>query len=157
MHALDALSVAAAVVQFVDFGADIVSAAREICESAAGGTMWNATLEKSVSALKDISNKLTVSSSVQSQAQYQNLVNLAKESQTICKNLLDILGNIKAKDPSSKRQALVAAIKAKLKEGETKVLAERFDECRKQIVLELQWLTRYGVLAMISGRIIILT
>jgi hypothetical protein len=55
------------------------------------------------------------------------------------------LKKIKAMDSTSKWQALKAAIKAKLKEGETSSLFERMDECRKQTGLQLQWLTRYGM------------
>jgi hypothetical protein len=75
---LDALSVAAAVVQFVDFGVEIISAAREISESATGDTKQNATMQLSVSAFEDLSRTVMASSSNDIETQYPKLFWLAK-------------------------------------------------------------------------------
>lgn len=139
---LDALSVAAAVVQFVDFGAEIISTAREICESAAGDTVRNVTLNITVSAFDDVSRTLAASSSDSIQTQYPTLFRLVTTSQSLSADLLALLKKIKAKNSHSKWQAFAAAIRAKLKEGETNGLAKRLDERKTQISLELQWLTR---------------
>jgi hypothetical protein len=137
---LDALSVAAAVVEFVHFGLDIISAARGICNSAE--TAQNATLGITVAAFDDLSKAIAESSTDNLKTQYPNLVHLVTESQSLSCELSALLRKITAKDLDSAWQRSVAVIKAKLREGKIDGLAARLDECRKQIGLELQWLTR---------------
>jgi hypothetical protein len=79
MDPLSALGVAAAVVEFVDFGAEIISTAREICESSVGATKRNSTYEITVSEFEQLSKKLTAPGNVQAQSQYPNLCQLVRK------------------------------------------------------------------------------
>jgi len=148
---LDALSVAAAVVQFVDFGAEIISAAKEICDSAEGATQRNSTLKISVIDMEDLSKRLKTSSSDVQVQHYPSLFRLAETSEKLSGKLIDLLKKIEAKNPTSRGHAFIAAIKAKLEDGKMKGLQERLDECRKQIGLELQSLTRCAMIFSLSN------
>jgi len=75
---LDALSVAAAVVQFVDFGLRIVSHVQEISESATGEIKQNETMHLNVSAFQDLSTTLMASGSHQIQTHSPRLFSLMK-------------------------------------------------------------------------------
>lgn len=58
MEPLSALSVATAVVQFVDFSANLLSTSKEIFKSPRGMTKKNANTEEIYASLKDLSDRL---------------------------------------------------------------------------------------------------
>ena len=58
MEPLSALSVAAAVVQFVDFGSSLVSKSREIYKSSQGASIGQAESEIATKRLVDLNERL---------------------------------------------------------------------------------------------------
>ena len=61
MESFAALGTAAAIVQFIEFGGNLLADSREIFISATGASAENATLEDLAENLSNLSNKLAVS------------------------------------------------------------------------------------------------
>ncbi|KAK3678944.1 hypothetical protein LTR78_001397 [Recurvomyces mirabilis] len=91
---LTALSIAAAVVQFVDYGSDIVGTTYRIYKSADGALDENVDTERIIIRLRDISQELTIASSLDNYgfiAGEKQLQATAGDCQKVAKELLDML------------------------------------------------------------------
>jgi hypothetical protein len=72
----------------------------------------------------------------------KELCNLAAECRMLSGQLVDLLEKIKPKDPKSKSQSILSALKNKVHEKEKQDLEQRLDYCRSQLELQLNFLGR---------------
>ncbi len=110
-----------------------------------GATSANASLASMTQQLSDAMSDLQGrGAGVGTSTQEQSLARLAVECQGICGDLLQLLESLRAKNPSSKRSVLKAALRDSFghKKDEVKELESRLDRCRQQIMIELASLTR---------------
>ena len=102
MDPLTALSLASAVVQFVDFGISILKAGNEVYHRLDGATIRNAAIEDVTTNLRDLMDRLTVQSPVAgtplTPAQVA-LNSLVQKCSNKAQELIDKLNNVKAKGP----------------------------------------------------------
>jgi hypothetical protein len=147
MDPLTAISLASAIVQFVDFSSKLVSGARQIYGSASGATEADRSLEVITSEMRQCASKLaTPDADAQSQTEDDRaLCRLAKECQILSDQLLGLIEKTKARDPKSKVQSIWAAVKSRLHEREKLELQNRWNSCRSQLELQLGFLTRLEI------------
>jgi hypothetical protein len=87
MEPLSALSIAAAVVQFVDFGSSLVSKSHEIYKSAQGASISQVESEHAVRRLLGLNETLKASQAKNGQVHGSNEAQALK---TICDNCVDL-------------------------------------------------------------------
>lgn len=133
MEPLEAFSLAAAVAQFIDFGLRIANNAREIYGSLSGATDENRSLEAAVREVQDLTDKLVCSQSACLTEEDRTLNNLVLECQSVSSQLLVLLDKCKAKDPKSKVQSALAAVKSRHYEREKSSLQKRLEQCRLRL------------------------
>ncbi|SPO07018.1 uncharacterized protein DNG_09712 [Cephalotrichum gorgonifer] len=138
MDPFAALSTAAALAQFVELGARLISKAHDIYSSAAGMAEEDEQLGFIVDRLSSLS-KSAISKEpygMQTDAA-KSLAVVADKCQQLSAKLLEILERTKAKDPNSRRQSAVAALKSMWSEKEKKELKEQADDCRNLLHVQL--------------------
>ncbi|KAF4445542.1 hypothetical protein F53441_10739 [Fusarium austroafricanum] len=139
MDPLTAISLAASIVAFVDFGSKLIKGTIEIYETTDGTLAGNRCREAVAAAMKDLASRLTPPQSSLVTDEEKQLYNLAMECHAICDNLLDLLRRLKPKDMSSKRQSLWAAVKSVFHESECEDLEKRLDACRRQLEMHMNF------------------
>ena len=100
MEALTALSLAAAVAQFIDFGFKIVGNAREIYGSLSGATEENQTLATAALEVQQLSKKLITPRSENPTEEEEALSALIADCRSLSGQLLNLLDKIKPRIPS---------------------------------------------------------
>ena|SRR5579871_3494220 len=147
MDPFTAIGLAGNVITFLEFGYSVISKVKEIGNSTSGGSSSNQALASVAKRLQDVALSLpgtgptaTVSS------QCQSLEHLGTECQRVSEDLLKLLESLRAKDATSKRSILWAALRetSGKKRAELRELEKRLDRCRQQLNLELTSLVRYG-------------
>lgn len=142
MDPLTAISLASAIVQFIDFSSKLVDGARQIYDSASGATEADRSLEVIANEMQRCASKLD-NPDIQSQSEDDRaLCRLAKECKILSDQLLDLLEKTKARDPKSRIQSTWAALKTKMHERQKLELQNRLSSCRSQLELQLGFLTR---------------
>lgn len=150
MEPLSALSVAAAVAQFVDFGLKIAGNAREIYGSLSGATEENQHLEAATRMTQQLAKRLVVTSPLGVLNEEETMLNdLVTECRSLSTQLLNLLNKIKVRDPTSRRQVTWAAFRNKLHEGEKVRLRQRLDDCQLRLDRVLSVLSRFVSAVMI--------
>jgi hypothetical protein len=147
MDPLTAISLASAIVQFVDFSSKLVGGTRQIYGSALGLIEADRSLEVIASEMQRCTSKLaTPDADAQIQTEEDRaLCRLAKECQILSDQLLGLFEKTKARDPKSKVQSTWAAVKSKLHERQKLELQNRLNSCRSQLELQLGFLTRLEI------------
>ena len=143
MDPLSALSLAAAVAQFVDYGIKIVSGAREIYGSLAGATSEDQFLETATREMQCVLDKLVAPTSGTPTEEDRLLVPLIAECRTLSAELLALLAKSKATDPKSKFRSTLASMKSKIHEKEKQSLQRRVEQCRVRLEQLLNALSRF--------------
>jgi hypothetical protein len=142
MDPFTAIGLASSIVQFVDYSTKLINGAREIYDSASGMTEENKSLESIVSEMKELSSKLLPGTSGPRSEDVKALCRVAAECNILSDQILELLGKIKPKAPKSKHQSAWAAVKNKIHEKDKLELEKRLGNCRSQLELQLNFLTR---------------
>ncbi|CZR32422.1 uncharacterized protein FPRO_02016 [Fusarium proliferatum ET1] len=136
-----AIGLASSIVAFVDFSAKLVKGSIEIYQASDGTLTENRNSQAVASAMERFAARLVIQQPSQLFGEEKELVDLAKNCHVVCMELLNLLGRIKPKDLSSKRQSLWAALKNRFHEGERKELENRLDTYRRQFELHMGFKT----------------
>lgn len=145
MDPMTAISLASAIVQFVDFSVTkLVDAARNIHSSASGMSLENQSIKFVLSEVKTLSLRLDPPRTGQPTDDEKALCRLAAECRILSGQILGLLEKIKPKIPNSKRQSFWSAIKAMSNDKEMKDPVQRLQDCRSQLHLELSFLMRFA-------------
>lgn len=136
MEPLSALSVAAAVVQFVDFAGRIIGSAFELRDSMTGELARNFELDEVTTDLKARAQEI---STIDSQNPDVAFGPLAQRALTLSEELLAVLSDLKRKHSGSFKSwaALQAAIRNFLKAGKIESLQGRLDNVRSEMMLKV--------------------
>ena len=138
MDPLAALGVAAAVVQFVSFAAQLIEGAHAIHHSIAGQTAENEQLDFVITEMKNLSGRLASSKPLCDQSNDEKAVGrLTAQCATLSNAILDILERVRAKNPKSKWSSAKAALKGAWGASEKEELQQQLDSCRSQLNLQL--------------------
>ena len=130
---LTAISLASAIVQFVDFSIKIVSQTQEIYQSASGATRENVTIGEITQDIKDIYQNVTRNvSSRQPQTNDMALLRLAESCEREADALLLILAELKVPPGASHWTSFRKAIKSARQKGKVQELETRLGKLQKQ-------------------------
>ncbi|KAF5699804.1 hypothetical protein FGLOB1_11166 [Fusarium globosum] len=140
-----AIGLASSIVAFVDFSAKLVKGSIEIYQASDGTLTENRNSQAVAGAMERFAARLVIQQPSQLFGEEKELVDLAKNCHVVCLELLNLLGRIKPKDLSSKRQSLWAALKNRFHEGERKELENRLDTYRRQLELHMSFKTMISV------------
>ena len=115
MEPLSALSLVAAVIQFVDFGGNLISQSHQFYKSASGAFSENAVLEEIYENLSRLADKMKVSSGLtahKSSKEEEALGKLATSCKDIADDLMVIIAELKVKgDTHRKWKSFQSALK----------------------------------------------
>lgn len=146
MDPFAAIGLAGNIITFLDFGYELISAAKDIYVSASGASTDNDDLSTRSQQLQQLAATLKISKPGGSLSdQERSLLNLAAQCMDASKDLEKLLDKLKARNPKSKRAAIRAAVRNWRKEDEKDALEQKLDHCRQQLNLELLSLTRQGM------------
>lgn len=145
MDPLSAIGLVSSVITFIDFGYELIAAAREVHGSATGTTTANDHIEFLNVRMEAVATDLKASKSHSGgmPADKQRLVELADKCLGLSNELKKLLDRLKASDSKSKRQILSSAIQNVRKKGKKTVLEARLDQCRQQLHLQLSHTTGF--------------
>ena len=149
---LTAVSLAASVIQFVDFGCELFAKGREIRQSKAGITEKFAELKltsESLSALSlNLSNASRAATSFNNLSdEEQGLLRLADASQIVAERLATAIEVVRASElKHGKVGSFVAALKHCWSEDKVHGLEDRLRVLQQQLGLQLLVSLRYGLL-----------
>lgn len=138
MEALEALSLSGVIVQFIEFGAKLVSKSKELYDSADGLDEENAGLKTTSSILNQMSFDLSTTFSPSS-VDERNLLELAKDCQTLSNELLRVLADIQG-DPTrtGRLRSFRQALRHVRSKPQVDGMSERLDRFRSTLALCLQ-------------------
>jgi hypothetical protein len=146
MEALVALSLAANIVQFVDFSSKLLSTATAIHRSTTGAGQDVQDVDTITEALRQWCDKISSSSGASSQQNalqaHPSLTELARKCQATATELLSVTESLRAKRPGSKWKSLKAALATAWNEERIKGMSEKLDTYRRQLALEIALLQR---------------
>lgn len=143
MDPLSALNLAASIIQFVDFATKIVHGARQIYQTGAGAAAENADIELCASELHNLCLRLDISKLPHPRsADDDALCRLADRCVSVSNELSSLLRKIKAKNPDSKWQCMISAVKTQLKKNERDEILARLTQCRAQLDSQLSRLAK---------------
>jgi hypothetical protein len=138
MDPLSAISLASAIIQFVDFGMKVVHDTKDIYRSATGVTIENDNIQFTIGKFQTISEVLKQTTrDSPSDSLDESLLSLAKRCESLSNELLGLLKAVKAESPGLKRASVIAAFRAELKKGERNEVLARLQECRQQLEVHL--------------------
>lgn len=137
MDPISAFGLASSIINFIDFGCELVSFARQVRSSATGATTENQHINFLSARIEATATELKVRSTSVTTPDEQRLHDLSEECLTLSQDLRTLVGKIKAKDPKCKRQLVKSFIMDLKKKEEKRNLEERLDKCRDQLHLQL--------------------
>ena len=142
MDPLSAGSVAALVIQVIDFGGKLISKSVEISRSHSGVLIGNSDLKKITEDLKQVSQKLQIS--LQNESSERPLTadelaerKLGEDCQTVASELLSVLQRLNLTGKQNKWRSFRQALMSVLKETRIADLEKRLDRFRQELVLRL--------------------
>ncbi|OCL13260.1 hypothetical protein AOQ84DRAFT_310842, partial [Glonium stellatum] len=134
---LTALSVAGTVVQLTDFSLKLASKVKEIFESADGVLIKNAEYETVAEDFGRLCARINPSSLEHSSGPPSKddlmLQKLASDAESVSKELLALLRDLKGKEKESKLQSLGLVLKNVLKENQIESISKRLENIRSEI------------------------
>ncbi|KAL1595199.1 hypothetical protein SLS60_009887 [Paraconiothyrium brasiliense] len=143
MDPFSALSVATSVIQFLDFATKIVHGTRQIYQTGTGAAAENADIELCASELHNLCTRLETSNLPHPRsADDDALCRIANRCVSISKELSSLLEKIKGKNPDSKWQCMISAVKTQLKKNERDDILARLSQCRAQLDSQLSRLAQ---------------
>lgn len=144
MDPLSAIGLVSSVITFIDFGYEVISAAREVRSSATGTTAANNHREFLNKRMEAVAMDLAAANSNQGSmsADTRRLTELADKCLELSNDLKRLLEKLRANNPKSKRQVLSAIVQNVRKKDQKRDLEARLDQCRQQLHLQLSHTTR---------------
>ncbi|KAI1766523.1 hypothetical protein GGR53DRAFT_209226 [Hypoxylon sp. FL1150] len=143
MDTFAAIGLAGNIITFLDFGYELISAAKDIYKSTSGASADNDDLSIRTQQLSQLAASLKVSKPVGSLSeQERSLLNVATQCIDVSGDLEKLLDKLKSRNPKSRRAAIKAAVRNWRKEDEKNALQQKLDRCKQQLSLELLSLTR---------------
>jgi hypothetical protein len=151
MEPLAALSLAAGIVQFVDFSTKLIHGAKEIHQSTSGMTEDNRSLESAVNEMRSLSLRLDPPITGEQGEDEKALRRLAAECRILSHQIHDLLKSITPEDPNSRRQSFISSLKSVWKDKEKQELERRLNSCRSQLELQLSFMMRSDTMSLLEG------
>jgi hypothetical protein len=154
MDPMSALSLAASVIQFVDFGTKLISKGHEIYHSETGQAEENIELEVIYEDLSWIGEKLKAFSTASSISSGQSreeeaLVKLASTCKTLADELLATLRDLRvAEGPHRKWRSFRKALSTIWKKEKIEALQEHLDRLRDHLSLQLIAISKYTIISL---------
>jgi hypothetical protein len=142
MDPITAIGFAANILQFIDYGAKVVTGVIEIYGAASGNTQESRNSETIEMEMRLFAAKLQPPENARLSGEERALCKLAAGCQGLAKQILDLLEKIKPKSQKSKGSSLIAGLKTKMYAGERRRLELQLSNCRAQLDLQLNYLTR---------------
>jgi hypothetical protein len=138
MDPFTAIGLAGNIITFIDFGCEVLSAAREIYSSKSGATSENKDLEFLTGKVNYLAlNLQSTKSAPQMTDDERNLSGLAVECTRLSQDLLDLLKDLKARKAGSTKESLRAVWRNVWKKKEKTELEKRLEKCQQQLHLQL--------------------
>lgn len=135
MDPVSAIGLASSIITFVEFSWTLVKGAGDIYRSPTGCSRENASIGTVIADLEEVTRN--INTDIRGRDKHEKaLVVLAKECESLSKELLQILGKLK-KTGDSKREALKLALTSMRKEKEIASIEKRLGEYRAEIVVRL--------------------
>ncbi|POS72344.1 hypothetical protein DHEL01_v209263 [Diaporthe helianthi] len=150
MDPISAIGLVSSVITFIDFGYELISAAREVRASASGTTSANDHIEFLNTRMEAVASDLKVANSSPVASADRRLTDLADKCLQLSNDLKKLLDKLRAKNPKSKRQVLSSIVKNVRKKDEKKELEARLDQCRQLLHLQLSQSTRLESLSRLE-------
>jgi hypothetical protein len=145
MEPLSALTVACAVIQFVEFGSKLVGTGLEVYKSTNGAPEEVVEIEALAAHAEQLSKKLAFSmqtpvldTGAQGEAKLREL---ASRSEKLANEIVTILSRIRGQ-PNKTWPAVRTAVQLKWNEGKIKNLQARLDAVKSEILLQLLCMMR---------------
>ncbi|KAF2686682.1 hypothetical protein K458DRAFT_386644 [Lentithecium fluviatile CBS 122367] len=143
MESIAALGLAANIVQFVHFGATLLSEASERHHSASGATIGNAELELIANNLQQLTADLTVSRpGSDSQVLESGLQDICKRCRSVADELIAVLDDLRVKGEHKRWESFKQAAKSIRKEKKIEDLKKRLDDLQHGIMVCLMAVMR---------------
>ena len=146
MEPLSALSLVAAVIQFVDFGGNLLSESRQMYKSASGASSENAALEEIYENLGRLADKMTVSTGLashKSSNEEEALGKLATSCKDLTDDLMTTIEELKVKGGTHRKwKSFHSALKTVGKKSHIEELQRRLDKLSLQLTVQLAAIIR---------------
>jgi hypothetical protein len=143
MDPITAIGLISSILTFIDFGTDVIKAAKEIHGSASGARERTASLKDVVLRMEGFATQLLALGYSHLIGQDRSLCELAEICLHLSQDITKLLEKIRAKSPKSKRQSLVSSLKDIYYQEEKKELEQRLERCPKQPEMQLNFRTRW--------------
>lgn len=145
MAPLSTLSLASAVVQFVDFGSKLLVRGVQLYRSPEGAPLDNIELGSIAEDLRRISAGLRTSRSTEHLVEDEiALWDLSNSCQGLADKILATLEDLVARNPRTKWNSVRQAFRSMWKEKEIRALEKRLDNYRSQLTIRLLATLRYA-------------
>ena len=146
MEAFSALSLASAVIQFVDFGASLLGESHEIHQSAVGASKDHVAMEEIYENLSRLIDKLAVSSQMigyECSKEDEALAVLATSCRGVAHEFLAIVQKLKVQGDSHRKwKSFLQALRTVWKKQDIKTLRKRLDGFSSQLTVQLAAIIR---------------
>jgi hypothetical protein len=142
---ITAIGLAGNILSFIDYGTKVVKTSIDIYESASGNTEDSRISGAIATEMMKFAAQLQPPDQTQLSGEEKALCELAIECEGLAKKILELWEKVKPKHPKSSRSSLVAGFKTKFYEGERKKLEEQLSNCRAQLGVRLNHLTRQAI------------
>jgi hypothetical protein len=149
LEAFAALSLAANIIQFVDFSGKLFTKVRQVRRSRDGTTEEYADLKTATAGLNSLKDELSSSTATVSLAlgvtgEEKELAILAKECTELADDFSKLLERLKGRGRTGKRGSFMHAIKIMLKEDEIKRAQSRLEQFQTRVTVCLLTILRYA-------------
>lgn len=151
-----ALSLAATIVQFVDFSSKLISDTAELYRSSKGSLARNIELSTIVTDLGAISSGLEVRGRSIAHAcsnDERAIASLATQCKNLSSKLLDVLEDLSVKGSHKKWKSVSQALRSVWKESEIREIQKRLDSFRSQLTIRLVATLKYGFSLLVLSAI----
>lgn len=142
MGPLAAIDLVGNILAFIDFSVSLFKSAREIHDASHGTLDENASCETVVREMKSLASRFLTAADSEMTKDYLPLKHLSAECYKISAQLEALFEKIKPKDSNSKGQSFLSALRNKRFEKEREGLEVRLRDCRSQLELQLNFLSR---------------
>jgi hypothetical protein len=143
MDPLTAVSLASAIIQFIDYGTRLMRDASEMYHSTTGSTAQNESLELITTEINGWSSKLATTGIQSTQSdEEKGICRLATQCQKLSSDILGFVQKVRPKDQKSKIKVALSALKGRWYQKDILELQERLNDCGRQLNRQLQTLDR---------------
>jgi 6-phosphogluconate dehydrogenase len=147
MDPISALGIAAAAVQFIDFGSKLVSRSKEIYQSSSGFSAEHVdlteTTNKMISLSQNLESTLQNSASQTLEFHESQLLEVCRQCLQISSELITAINKIRTQGGHRKWNSFEQAFKSIWSQGQLDKLRKRLDESRQQLIVHILVSLRY--------------